>query len=220
MRVQRISYGMGAIGRSGTIVSHKNNLILVRFDNGVQAEEFYWNCLSLDDEARDYLEEVKRTAIPIKTILMQGQMINKEKQFAQLDKIANISFQEWQAGNPIALIPNQRSVSNAKAVVQLLCAAEAFVDYHIYPIVDNIEGGIVFEFDHPAIEMRFKSSGEITIEQFEPIKYETDVVGCPRCGYNHSVELHTCPFAEEINGDSTTLCQCCKDCEYQCAQDI
>lgn len=40
-----------------------------------------------------------------------------------------------------------------------------------------------------------------------------------RCGET-SERLHTCPFAEEINGDSETLCNCCSECEHQCAMDI
>ncbi len=31
---------------------------------------------------------------------------------------------------------------------------------------------------------------------------------------------HTCPYAEEIAGDSESLCICCPDCEYQCAMDV
>jgi len=34
------------------------------------------------------------------------------------------------------------------------------------------------------------------------------------------IEEHTCPFAEEIYGDTTTLCNCCDECAYQCAMDI
>lgn len=33
-------------------------------------------------------------------------------------------------------------------------------------------------------------------------------------------EDHTCPFAEEILGDDKTLCNCCPECTYQCADDI
>lgn len=33
-------------------------------------------------------------------------------------------------------------------------------------------------------------------------------------------EGHTCPFAEEIHGDSETLCTCCAYCEHQCGMDI
>lgn len=35
-----------------------------------------------------------------------------------------------------------------------------------------------------------------------------------------AIEPHTCPYSEEINGDSTTLCNCCDECSYQCAMDI
>ena len=31
--------------------------------------------------------------------------------------------------------------------------------------------------------------------------------------------LHTCPFAEEIYGD-TRLCNCCENCAMQCAHEI
>jgi hypothetical protein len=37
---------------------------------------------------------------------------------------------------------------------------------------------------------------------------------------NSSDAPHTCPFEEEINGDSETLCNCCPECEHQCAMDI
>lgn len=35
------------------------------------------------------------------------------------------------------------------------------------------------------------------------------------CG-NPPVEDHTCPYAEEINGDDR-LCDCCDDCRRACA---
>lgn len=37
---------------------------------------------------------------------------------------------------------------------------------------------------------------------------------------NPAAEDHTCPFAEEINGDFESLCNCCDDCAYECAMDI
>lgn len=43
---------------------------------------------------------------------------------------------------------------------------------------------------------------------------------CPRCEKNHSVEDHSCPYSEEIHGDYDSLCNCCEDCERQCAIDI
>jgi len=33
-------------------------------------------------------------------------------------------------------------------------------------------------------------------------------------------DLHSCPYAEDINGDSEAFCACCPYCEYQCAMDI
>ena len=35
-----------------------------------------------------------------------------------------------------------------------------------------------------------------------------------------NVELHTCPYREDINGDYETLCSCCSECTHQCLMDI
>lgn len=43
---------------------------------------------------------------------------------------------------------------------------------------------------------------------------------CPRCHENPATDDHTCPYQSEINDDDETLCRCCEDCEYECAQDI
>ena len=40
-----------------------------------------------------------------------------------------------------------------------------------------------------------------------------------RCGSDPE-SLHICPYQQDINGDSETLCNCCSECEHQCAQDI
>ncbi len=40
-----------------------------------------------------------------------------------------------------------------------------------------------------------------------------------RCGKEGDSD-HTCPYAEDINGDSESLCNCCSDCIDNCAQDI
>jgi hypothetical protein len=40
-----------------------------------------------------------------------------------------------------------------------------------------------------------------------------------KCG-DPSIEEHTCPFSEEIHGDSESMCNCCDECTYQCAMDI
>ena len=39
------------------------------------------------------------------------------------------------------------------------------------------------------------------------------------CG-NEYIGEHTCPYQEEINEDSETLCNCCKECTQQCVWDI
>ena len=39
-----------------------------------------------------------------------------------------------------------------------------------------------------------------------------------RCGLP-SEDEHTCPFAEDIRGDSS-LCNCCNECTLQCVLDI
>jgi len=43
---------------------------------------------------------------------------------------------------------------------------------------------------------------------------------CQCCGKNDAEEPHTCPYAEEINNNSETLCNCCPDCMYECSMDI
>jgi hypothetical protein len=57
-----------------------------------------------------------------------------------------------------------------------------------------------------------------------------DCAGCEICCLDDGQEvcycdgrasiLHTCPFAEEINNDSESLCNCCDDCTHECAQNI
>ena len=41
---------------------------------------------------------------------------------------------------------------------------------------------------------------------------------CQGCT-NPATEPHTCPYAEEINGNDR-LCTCCAECTHQCAMDI
>ena len=40
-----------------------------------------------------------------------------------------------------------------------------------------------------------------------------------KCG-NPGEEEHTCPYKEEINGNSKTLCNCCNKCRHECLMDI
>lgn len=40
-------------------------------------------------------------------------------------------------------------------------------------------------------------------------------------GYSlRAQEPHGCPYAEEINDDFTTKCNCCEACTHECAMDI
>lgn len=43
---------------------------------------------------------------------------------------------------------------------------------------------------------------------------------CDGCGESPARELHTCPYDEEVNDDHEKLCNCCEECEGQCADDI
>jgi len=43
---------------------------------------------------------------------------------------------------------------------------------------------------------------------------------CSRCGKKPAQEDHTCPFAEDIHGDKDFVCDCCADCEHECAMDV
>ncbi len=43
--------------------------------------------------------------------------------------------------------------------------------------------------------------------------------GYPFCT-GEKQQPHPCPYMEDINDDSETLCECCKICEGECAADI
>lgn len=49
-----------------------------------------------------------------------------------------------------------------------------------------------------------------------------EVVMCNGSEYcdNPDALPHTCPIAEELRGDSETLCTCCPQCERQCGMDV
>lgn len=58
-----------------------------------------------------------------------------------------------------------------------------------------------------------KEKVEKEVEHIESIK-------CSRCNKNDAAELHTCPFAEDVNNDTETLCDCCEECTHECEMDI
>jgi len=73
MRIQRVSYPyyagsklMPALpGKIGTILSHSNNTLHIKLDDSnVECDDLYWNWAPLDEEAKKYIAEVERTAIP------------------------------------------------------------------------------------------------------------------------------------------------------------
>lgn len=42
-----------------------------------------------------------------------------------------------------------------------------------------------------------------------------------RCGKNPMTpDEHTCPYQEDVNNDSVSMCSCCADCQHECAMDI
>lgn len=59
----------------------------------------------------------------------------------------------------------------------------------------------------------------IQIAEREIADRHVDLSTCQSCG-GAAVELHTCPYASEIGGDDTALCNCCDSCTQQCAMDI
>lgn len=64
--------------------------------------------------------------------------------------------------------------------------------------------------------------GRIRVERMRKRKQkraEKMLFNC-RCGHNRKVRPHTCPYNEDIHGDSYTLCTCCSECENNCAGDI
>jgi hypothetical protein len=48
---------------------------------------------------------------------------------------------------------------------------------------------------------------------------EGQAVNCQSCKMIAGEPDHTCPYAKEING-SDRLCNCCRECQHQCAMDI
>ena len=45
---------------------------------------------------------------------------------------------------------------------------------------------------------------------------EDELEGC----IHEKLEPHLCPYQQDVNKDSTTLCTCCERCQQTCADDI
>ena len=43
---------------------------------------------------------------------------------------------------------------------------------------------------------------------------------CQSCQNEEALELHTCPYREDVSNDFETLCNCCNNCISECCQDI
>ena len=41
-----------------------------------------------------------------------------------------------------------------------------------------------------------------------------------KCGKNPAEHPHTCPYQTDINDNYETLCNCCLECQCECAMDI
>lgn len=48
---------------------------------------------------------------------------------------------------------------------------------------------------------------------------DDNYVGQCTCDVEY-IEEHTCPFSEDVNNDSESLCTCCAYCIEQCSNDI
>ena len=47
------------------------------------------------------------------------------------------------------------------------------------------------------------------------------ILKCQFCNKNDGTsELHVCPYKSEINDNEEDLCNCCEDCQHECAMDI
>jgi len=80
----------------------------------------------------------------------------------------------------------------------------------VFPKRTLVLTGVRFPSCSPNVETEDRNMDEDTEDK------------CPsnfNCG-NAAKELHTCPYAEEINDDSEALCICCDDCTQECAWDI
>jgi len=46
-----------------------------------------------------------------------------------------------------------------------------------------------------------------------------DDAGTCKCGKPGEFD-HPCPYSEDINNDSESMCNCCADCQHECCMDI
>lgn len=79
----------------------------------------------------------------------------------------------------------------------------------------DIDGGLSSEREDGQ-----DGSGQL-LSETRSLKSSDDKVHltCSKCS-GQGREDHPCPFNEDVNNDSTTLCNCCSECTQNCADDI
>lgn len=88
---------------------------------------------------------------------------------------------------------------------------------------DTIKGLVAIADSHGWWVMDAHQLKEIAAATPNPLVLVADpndeLRNCKQCD-EPGIADHTCPHAEEIAGNSTTLCNCCKKCMTECANDI
>ena len=82
-------------------------------------------------------------------------------------------------------------------------------------IIDILDNVVYWE----TCPENYKTRIEAIIKQLTLIDV-SDNDKCSICKINDAKSEHTCPYAEDINDDSDSLCNCCSNCEHECCMDI
>lgn len=82
---------------------------------------------------------------------------------------------------------------------------------------DNVEGYQWNYWDLSTIEV---IGNNYELPNNIKVIYDNKKEVCGRCCKNPALTPHTCPYAENKNGDNETLCNCCKECSHECCMDI
>lgn len=88
---------------------------------------------------------------------------------------------------------------------------------HTQEGIDQMKGDMECEFGCQIMQDLIDNY-EVPVEKQKPIILEGRRAGCTCESEFH--EAHTCPYSEEINDDSQSLCHCCPVCTQECADDI
>ena len=69
------------------------------------------------------------------------------------------------------------------------------------------------------VEFKFMPNCIAKNNKHKKVLTEKTLPYCHNCEKNLKQEEHPCPFASEIHNDESP-CECCEECENECAQDI